>query len=296
MNIMAAASNANLLIATLVLLAAILDRGSCEVDENIIDLSHKYSNTAMVTWPMLLKFNISVGFKGLTPGGVYYEEKRFCTSEHSGTHVDAPLHFYEHAQSVDKIPLKTLIGPGAVIDVSGKTDDDPSYEVTVQDILDWEADNGRIPDGAVLLLNTGWHRRWPNDVEYLGTKADVNNPFNPDYRWPGLAGKTAQWLADSRSIGVYGVDCVSIDYSGSSTFPVHKIFLSPEHGIPSLENVANLDAMPPTGTRVYAIPMYIRDGTGAPTRLFAVVNGGQRHLPAFGLVAVIVLLARRCLL
>ncbi|XP_014678277.1 PREDICTED: uncharacterized protein LOC106818068 isoform X2 [Priapulus caudatus] len=170
-----------------------------------------------------------------------------------------------------------------------------NYEVTVQDILDWEADYGRIPDGAVLLLNTGWHRRWPNEVDYLGTTPDENNPFKSDYSWPGLSEHAAQWLVDSRSISVYGVDCVGIDPGAASTFPVHKIFLSPEHEIPSLENVANLDAMPPTGTRIYAIPMNIRGGTGAPTRLFAVVNGAQRHLSVFELVAAVVLIATQCL-
>ncbi|XP_014677037.1 PREDICTED: kynurenine formamidase-like [Priapulus caudatus] len=291
---MAAVIIGRLLITTLVFAAAILDRGSCEVDEDVIDLTHTYLNDDMLAWPTDLAFNISVGFKGKTPGGIYYAENRFCTSEHAGTHMDAPTHFFEDGKPVHQISLKTMIGPGAVIDVSSKTKDNPDYEVTVEDILDWEADYGRIPDGAVLLLNTGWHRRWPSEVDYLGM-VDSNDPFKSKFRWPGLSGDAAQWLVDNRSISVYGVDCVSIDYGASSTFPVHKIFLGPENEIPSLENVANLDAMPPTGTRIYAIPMKIRDGTGAPTRLFAVVNGAQRHLHVFGLMAAVVLIATHCL-
>lgn len=101
----------------------------------IIDLSHKFSNQDMVTWPSHLKFNISTSFKGQTPNGVYYEEKRFCTNEHVGTHIDAPLHVFEKEQSVDEIRLGDLIGDGAVIDISHKTENDSDYQVTTQDIL-----------------------------------------------------------------------------------------------------------------------------------------------------------------
>src|SRR5215510_15932484 len=83
----------------------------------LVDLSHPY-DAQTVYWPTAEGFQLRKDADGITPGGYYYAANSFFTSEHGGTHLDAPIHFAQGHESVDTIPLERLVGPAFVIDVT----------------------------------------------------------------------------------------------------------------------------------------------------------------------------------
>ncbi|XP_014670866.1 PREDICTED: kynurenine formamidase-like [Priapulus caudatus] len=251
-----------------ILLATVLSLTVAIASANIIDLTYEYANQPdMVYWPGFQTWNTSTVLKGWTADGFYVEANTFCTAEHGGTHMDAPRHIIEGARGINEIELNEVIGDAVVVDVSRKTANDPDYQATIEDIENWEHDYGRIRPGSIFLLNTGWHRYWPDKERYLGTATSDTSLIH----FPGIHETAMEWLVQNRNIKMYGVDTISLDYGQARDRPVHKILLG--KNIPGLENVANLDSMPPSGARVFAIPMNIRDGTGAATRVFAVIDG-----------------------
>lgn len=237
----------------------------------VIDLSHAYDSTT-VYWPTAAGFELREDSKGWTEAGYYYEANSFTTAEHGGTHLDAPIHFAEGRWTVDEIPLERLVGPGVLVDVTGPCGVNRDHRVTVEDLVLFERDQGRIPAGAIVLLHTGFGRQWPDRVAYMGTAARGEKAV-ADLHFPGLHPDAARWLVTERSIGAIGLDTPSIDYGPSADFLSHQILF--EANIPALENVANLDQLPPTGFEVIALPMKIRGGSGGPVRIAALVPGGR---------------------
>lgn len=201
---------------------------------------------------------------GPTEAGHYYSAGAFCMPEHGGTHVDAPAHFAEDGQSVDKIDLDHLMGPAVVIDISEAAAKDADYRLSVKDIEEWERKNGVIPAAAIVLLRTGWGANWPDPKSYLGSDllGDASKLHFPSY------GKSAaKLLIKDRKVGALGVDTASIDGGQSQSFPVHRLVA--KAGRPGLENLANLDKLPLTGAWVMALPMKIGGGSGGPARVLA---------------------------
>lgn len=233
-----------------------------------IDLTHDFSSDT-VYWPTAEEFTLETEFQGMTEKGYYYEAHRYRASEHGGTHIDAPVHFAEGKQSIDEIPLDNLIGNAAVVDVSETALKNPDYQVSIQDLTSWEKENGQIPDGSILLLNTGYAKFWPDRVKYMGT--DKRGPEAvKELHFPGLDPKAAKWLTENRNIKSIGLDTPSIDYGQSTLFESHQILF--KENIPAFENVANLDKMPAKGAYVIALPMKIKSGSGAPLRIVAFIH------------------------
>jgi kynurenine formamidase len=187
----------------------------------------------------------------------------YSTPEHLGTHLDAPNHFEENQPSVDEIELETLIGPAIVIDISGKVENNADYELTVEDISHWEEANGRIQDRSIILLNTGWGRRWDDYNNYKN--ADETNKLH----FPGYSVKAAGFLIEKRNINGIGIDTLSADYGVSIDFAVHHIINGAGKYI--LENVTNLDKLPPTGATLIIAPIKIEGGSGGQTRIWAIL-------------------------
>ncbi len=233
----------------------------------LVDLTYAYDSTT-VYWPTADGFELTVDFQGTTDGGFYYEANTFRSAEHGGTHLDAPIHFAEGRQSVDEIPLDRLIGPAILIDVTAQAADNPDYQITQADIEAWEATHGRIPDGSIVLLRTGYGQFWPDRERYMGT-AERGFEAVALLHFPGLHPDAARWLTTERSIHAIGLDTPSIDYGQSTLFESHQILFA--ENIPAFENVANLDQLPTTGFSIIALPMKIRDGSGGPLRIVAVV-------------------------
>lgn len=232
-----------------------------------VDLSYAYDSTT-IFWPTAQPFRLEVVSAGVTPAGFYYAANDFCTAEHGGTHLDAPIHFAAGKRTTDQIPIDGLVGPAVVVDVSEKAAADRDYRVQVADLEAWEAEHGRIPDGAIVLLRTGWGRFWPDRAKYLGT-AKTGPEAVPELHFPGLHPDAARWIVESRSVEAVGIDTPSIDYGQSQTFDAHQTLFAAD--VPALENVAALDRLPPTGAYVVALPMKIRGGSGGPLRIAGVL-------------------------
>jgi kynurenine formamidase len=232
---------------------------------DFVDLTHDFSGST-IYWPTAAGFSLQVDSRGMTEQGYYYEANSFSAAEHGGTHIDAPVHFAEGRPSVDQIPLTRLIGPAVVVDVSQQALGNRDFLIGVEDLQEWEARHGAIPQGAILLLRTGYGRYWPDPLGYLGT-SQVGEEAVAALHFPGLDPAAAQWLVANRSLNAIGLDTASIDSGQSTLFESHRILFAAD--IPAFENVANLAALPPTGAQVIALPMKIKGGSGGPLRIIA---------------------------
>ena len=231
-----------------------------------IDLTHAF-NEQSVYWPTAETFKKTEVFHGHTDGGWFYAAYNFSAAEHGGTHMDAPIHFAEGANTADAVPVDQLIGAGFVIDVTGRAAENVDYLVTAADIEAFEAEHGKIPAGAIVLINTGRAALYPDREAYMGT-AERGADAVPKLHFPGLALDGAALLV-ARGIGAVGIDTPSIDYGQSTDFAAHVELMT--NNIPAFENVADMSALPPTGSTIIALPMKIEGGSGGPLRIVAQV-------------------------
>lgn len=188
--------------------------------------------------------------------------------------MDAPSHFVKGGANIDDIPPTQFFGPAAVIDITAKAAQDPDAEATVEDLLLWESVTGRNLSGSIILLNSGYGRKWNDRVSYYG---NAENDIT-DLHFPGFSPNACQWLVENRSIKGIGVDTLSLDRGPSTDFLSHLSILG--NGIFILENVANVDQIPIYGSMLYVFPMKIGKATGAPTRIVASIPEVIYKLPS----------------
>ena len=259
--------------ALLVIAATIIAAGCAEPSTprfpsgTVVDLSHAYDAQA-IFWPTADPFRLEKVADGVTPAGYYYAANNFFTSEHGGTHVDAPVHFAEGRQTVDQIPVERLMGEAIVVDVREASARNADYQVTADDLQRAEQEAGPIPVDGIVLLRTGFSERWPDAARYLGTAARGADAVQ-QLHFPGLHPEAAKWLIANRSIKAIGIDTASIDFGQSTLFESHRLLYARD--IPAFENLTALDRLPPRGAFVIALPMKIRGGSGAPLRAVAIV-------------------------
>lgn len=234
--------------------------------QRMVDLTHPL-NAQTIYWPTSpTTFELERLSYGETEGGYFYAANAFSAPEHGGTHLDAPIHFSADGISAERIPLANLVAPAVVIDVTAQAARDADYRLTRQDVLDWEGRHGRIQAGTMVLLRTGWSRRWPDRRAYLGddTPGDASN-----LHFPSFGDDAARLLVEERGAAALGVDVASIDHGQSRDFMVHRIAAA--RNVPGLENLTNLEELPPRGAVVVALPAKIEGGSGGPLRAIALV-------------------------
>lgn len=193
-----------------------------------------------------------------------YYSRAFTTEEHYGTHLDAPAHFARGMWTVEQIPAERLVRPLVVLDVRAKALHDPDYEVSVQDVADWEEQHGEIPGGAVVMVCTGWEQYWGSHKQFRNLQPDGLPHF------PGFALDTAEFLVKTRNVVGLGIDTMSVDKGATTSYPVHQF--TAQEGVYHLENVAGLSRVPPSGATLVVAPLKLGDGSGAPVRLLALVK------------------------
>jgi kynurenine formamidase len=184
--------------------------------------------------------------------------------EHVGTHFDAPVHWItgRDGQDVASVPPSRLVAPAVVIDRSAEAAQDADDLLRVDHVKAFEAEHGAIPDGAWLLLRTGWDARAHDQEAFLnGGHA------------PGPDAECARWLAEECPIAGFGVESVGTDAGAAGgfdpPFPVHHFLLGAgKYGITQLANLAQL---PPTGAVIVVAPLKLVAGTGSPARVLALV-------------------------
>jgi kynurenine formamidase len=235
-----------------------------------IDLTHELSAES-IFWPTGDTFRLEKVADGVTDKGYYYASNKYSGNEHGGTHIDAPVHFAQGHWTVDQIPLDTLIGSAIVVDVSAASSKDADYQVSVADFAAWEQAHGTIEPGTIVLIRTDFAKRWPDARAYLGTD-ERGEAAVPKLHFPGLHPDAAMWLAETRKIKAIGLDTASIDFGQSTLFESHRRLY--ERNIPAFENLTGLDALPPRGATIFALPMKIKGGSGGPLRAIAALPRG----------------------
>lgn len=224
----------------------------------VVDLTHTHSPT-FPTWSgvpgLRLEQRQTLAKDGFN---LFY----WHLDEHTGTHLDAPLHFSDGGAAVDAIPVERLVVPLVVVDVRAKTDVDPDYRLSLEDLVLWERVNGRIPRGACVAMNSGW-------AAHVATPKFRNAGADGVMHFPGFDARAAEFLARDRGAVGLAVDTLSLDRGMSKNFPVHTLWLP--SGRFGLECVAGLADVPVRGaTLVVGMPK-IAGASGGPCRLMALV-------------------------
>jgi len=225
----------------------------------VLDLSYAI-NDKLVPWPGDEKFFEAKVNATIEKNG--YFTRSFWMLEHYGTHVDAPAHFRSGKATVDQIPAKKLMGPAVVLDVRAEGAKDADFQLPSASVEEWEKRHGRIPEGAIVLLRTGWATRWPDARRYRNQDAQGKMHF------PGFSLGAAKLLIERKVSGL-GCDTMSIDYGASEDFAVHHLALGA--GLYHLENLADLSEMPESGAFLIAAPIKLEGGSGGPVRVFALL-------------------------
>ncbi|RSN04459.1 cyclase family protein [Amycolatopsis roodepoortensis] len=191
------------------------------------------------------------------------------TGEHTGTHLDVPVHWVsgKDGHDVSEVPLRTLVAPAVVLDATARAAEDPDFLLSIEDIREWERVNGPLPDGGWLLYRTGWDARSHDQEAFLNN--DENGPHSP-----GVSAECARWLAEEAPITGFGVETVGTDAGQAlalePAFPCHELLLGAgKHGLTQLRNLASL---PPTGSLLVVSPLPIVGGSGSPARVYALVE------------------------
>ena len=206
-----------------------------------IDLSYKISEKTQM-YPGLFKPKIYQECN-LKNDGVNIKRLNFIT--HTGTHIDAPRHFYPKGMTIDKIPLNKFIGEAIFLDLSN------TKLGSIIDITDIKKYESLISIGDILIVNTGIYKKYG--------KEDYNK------RYSTINPKVAKWLV-GKKISTYATDATSVDIDGENI--IHKILLGSD--IPIIENLSNLDIITKERFKFVALPLKINNGDGAPCRAVAI--------------------------
>ncbi|MDZ8095297.1 MAG: cyclase family protein [Nostoc sp. DedQUE05] len=192
-----------------------------------------------------------------------YYLRRFSLGEHSATHINAPNSFHSSAVGIDQYPAQSLVVPAVVINVCQATAVNPDYALTVADVLAWEAEYGEISAGCVVILNTGWQKKW------LDKSAFLNHDAQGIPHFPGFGSNATQFLLDERQIVGVGIDTHGVDPGQDNSFAINRLVLEQPRIV--LENLTNLDQLPPKGTTLAIAPLRLRGGSGSPVGVLALV-------------------------
>ncbi|XP_074640889.1 isatin hydrolase-like [Tubulanus polymorphus] len=235
--------------------------------DDVIDLTHVLDERA-IGWPGNKPY-ILTEFKGpKTVNGVnltWVEVGFLSTAEHIGTHMDAPSHFSKGNWKINDIPPERLIGPAVKVSIRDQASKDRDYVLSIQDILNWESVNGRIPNKAILFVDSGFAKFYPDRIKYSGAEQVVDKDLNLILHYPGISGEAAQFLVDERDIVGVVMDTISFDSGqNSKLFPAHHVLLGAK--IWGVENCADMEKMPATGTIATVYPTKKR-GSGSATRI-----------------------------
>ncbi|MFF4582226.1 cyclase family protein [Streptomyces sp. NPDC001389] len=228
----------------------------------VSDLTHAFGNDFPVLEPIVLKPNIE-HFADIASEG--FNANKLEIDEHTGTHVDGPAHLIDGPVYTDEIPIDRLIAPLCVIRIGERAAKDPDTTLTADDILAWERRHGRIPDGALVVMDSGWCPRIDTPGAYINRDADGIPHF------PGLGFDAAELLVRERSIVAAGTDTPSLDASKNLQIDdpgAHRIVLGDlRYGV---ENIANLHTVPDVGATAVVGLIRHRKGFAGPCRMFGI--------------------------
>lgn len=217
---------------------------------DVVDLTHTME-VGMPAWPTQARYS-SVIYESYDYGDPAIHSG-ITLSEHTGTHMDAPKHFVKNGKSIDQLSVKTLLGRGVFVEADYIA---PKETYPLNDMIDFEKENGEIRKGDIVMFHFGWDKKWsiqPNGGPYLKD-------------WPGVSKEVAEYLKD-KEVSAVGCDALSLDAFGADNH-CHHILLG--NGIPIIENLVNLSLLP-VFSFVIGLTNKFKDGSGSPLRIYALV-------------------------
>ncbi|CAD5944131.1 Isatin hydrolase [Planktothrix tepida] len=225
----------------------------------IIDLSHKI-HPNIPLWPgdPAVQFETVADFS--TSG---YYLRQFSMGEHSGTHLNSPQSFYPAGMGVEHYSPESCILPAVVIDIREKAILNPDSILTVNDIERWESQHHLIPENSIVLLYTGWQEKWHDPAAFL----NLDEQGKPHF--PGFGGEAIQFLTQQRKIRGVGIDSHGVDPGFDDSFTTNKLILKNNGFV--LENLTNLNQIPPTGITLILGIIKLTGGSGSPVSVLALI-------------------------
>ncbi len=227
-----------------------------ETRGRVVDLTHAYDET----FPTFDGKPGIVAEEAVNFDKSGYQLFKLTIFEHTGTHIDAPLHFSKDGKSVDELEPRSLVCPLCIIDVTAKAADDPNATVEAEDVEAWISANGEIPTGACVAMRSGWARK-------VGSPAFRNDEANR-FAFPGFGRSATDRLAEL-DVAAIGVDTLSLDPGSSADFAVHTSWLP--GGRYGIECLNNLEDLPAKGATLFVGAPKHKGGTGGPARVLALV-------------------------
>jgi kynurenine formamidase len=227
-----------------------------------VDLTHPF-DTDTPHWK---------GFEPLTRKVVYdyakdgFRVEWFCHVGQWGTHVDPPAHFHQGKRSADRIPVTEMLLPLVVIDVHRQTTEDPDFVLTLAEVKAWESRHGTIPKGAFVTMRTDWSKRWPDQA------AMQNLDAHGTAHYPGWTLEALKYLYEVRQITASGHETTDTDpglATSKEDYSLETYILGTDHY--QIELLANLDQVPESGALVSVTWPEVKDGSGFPARVFAIL-------------------------
>jgi kynurenine formamidase len=205
--------------------------------------------------PIQIRPKFSIGKDGFFANEITFDE-------HTGTHMDAPAHFVAGASTADKLPVEKFFAPLAVISIAGRAAKDADALLSVDDVLAWEKQHGRLAPGAFVAMYSGWDARIGNAERFL------NKDSKGTMHAPGFSEEAARFLVTQRDIVGAGVDTLSLDGASAAKFVAHLALLGA--GKYGVELLANLNAVPPSGATIIVGGPKHEGASGGPARVYAV--------------------------
>jgi kynurenine formamidase len=226
---------------------------------DVFDLTHTFSPSLPV-FPAFKPVQIKPKFS-IAKDGFFANEITF--DEHTGTHLDAPVHFVANAPTVDKLPVDRLIAPLAVISIASRAAKDADTMLMVDDVLAWEKQHGRLLRGAFVAVHSGWDARIGSVDRFL------NKDAKGTMHAPGFSEPAAQFLVKERDIVAVGIDTLSLDAAQAQKFVAHLALLGA--GKYGVELMANLTSVPASGATIIVAAPKHQGASGGPVRVLAVL-------------------------
>lgn len=235
-------------------------------EQEWIDLSHELTNESPY-WQGMPK-----GVVELNNTIIDYPEMNLCIQTFKfpgqfGTHIDYPAHFVENARVAGDFKIQDTVLPLVVIDLSKKVEKNNDYEISVEDILKFEEEYGKIPPSSFVAFRSDWSKRWP-DLKALGNADENGNGHTPG--WPV---STLEFLFEERNIA--GVGHETLDTDATVTMMKHKDLIAERYILQKnkfqVEVLNNLDKLPPIGSLIFIAAPRIIKANGLPVRAWAIV-------------------------
>ena len=224
---------------------------------NVISLSHQIC-PGMPKWPNDPDV-IEEIFSDIDSDGYYL--KTWTLGEHAATHMNAPRAFYDGGLTIGDYSATSLVNNAVVIDVRTRVEIDADYLLSVEDLETWEETFGTIPEKSIVLLHTGWSKRWEKPLQYNNMQDDGSMHF------PGFSESVARFMLEERKISGVGIDTHGVDGGSNVAYPVNKLILQQPNIV--LENLTNLDLLPPAGITLFVGPIKLCEGSGSPVEAIA---------------------------